>query len=189
MTVEYLLCVNIGRSEDLETDRKIGEYNKDDDDDVDDDGGESGGNKISRTASSSSNSSHLNFGHHWFNLLSGRELTCCEQRQGGDGLYRVQSCPGICGHRDWLQSQNQVPESPPEPVSDSALLKMRTCRNRNKHLGASDVYPDSKIRFSCGSIEYDELWSKLRKLHDSKTNEIHSSSSTLASSSYSIVVQ
>ncbi|CAG7835424.1 unnamed protein product [Allacma fusca] len=164
-----------GRWEDLETETKIDECTKDTESE----------DKISKTSSSSS-SSHLNFGHHWFNLLSGRELTCCERQ--GDGLYRVQSCPGICGHPDWLQSHNQVPESPPEPISDSALLKMRTCRNRSKHLGASD-HPGSKNRFSCGSIDYDELWSKLRKIHDSKTNDSHSSSSTLASSSYSIVVQ
>ena len=117
-------------------------------------------------------------------------MSCCERE--GVGLYRVNSCPGIVGYRDWIEIQSQVPESPPEPISDSVLLKMRSCRNR-RHDKSTDRQSSnscSKNRFSCGSIDYDELLVKLQEVHqDAKEDSSHSSSSTLASSSFSIAVQ
>jgi len=148
------------------------------------------------SSSNSSGGSHLNFGTQWFNLLSGREMsTNCDRSVR---LYRVQSCPGMVGCRDWVELQNQVPESPPdeqlEPISDSVLLKIRSCRNR-KEFGNAFLHPIPsssclKNRFSCGSIDYDELLYKLEGVHDDrKGDSTHSSSSTLASSSFSIAVQ
>jgi len=148
---------------------------------------------MSEESSCSGTSNHLQFGTHWLNLLSGSELTCCERQ--GDGLYRVHSCPGIVGYRDWLQLQQNVPDSPPdhEPISDSVLLKMRSCCHRTKHERsfehAVSSHPWNKNRFSCGNIDYDELLCKLQSVQDAKTDSSHSSSSTLASSSFSIVVQ
>jgi len=137
-----------------------------------------------------------------------------------DGLYRVQSCPGIIGSQDWftLHQQQLVPESPPEPISDSVLLKMRSCRNRQLHQSSFErslIFPNprpidfrsllgegksahldakfasgAKTGSSFGSLECEQLWCKLQNVHeDTKAESSHSSSSTLASSSFSIAVQ